>query len=266
MSNSPPRPNDHKNSSEANVENLLARMSSADRPDAEFVTRLQTEMCQEAKRLADSRTTTLTPPKHIRWRFALPTVAMVAAVFVLGYWVGVQQNQTADHSIAKPLVSVKHSDESPDSPNTMTKPISVAVMASPRIPFHRQLTTVGPENAVCLSYDDLALQPKSSLSDLNTQKLQPLSGQRVRIRGFMRPSFEETDLTRFWLARDNQFCCFGPNPKLCDIIRVTLRDGSTTDYIEGRPFDVVGVLHIDPRLDDEIPELLTLNDAIVVSR
>ncbi|WP_166826788.1 hypothetical protein [Thalassoroseus pseudoceratinae] len=266
MSNSQPSRNDVTNSSEANVENLLARMSSADRPDAEFVTRLQTEMCQEAKRLADSRAAKLPAANPFRWRFALPTVAAVAVVFLLGYWVGVQHNQTVDHPIVKSRTLVNASDETPAPPNTMTKPISVAVMASPRIPFHRQLTTVGPENAVCLSYDDLAVPPKSSAAGLNTQKLQPLSGQRVRIRGFMRPSFEETDLTRFWLARDNQFCCFGPNPKLCDIIRVTLRDGSTTDYIEGRPFDVVGVLHIDSKTDDQTPELLTLNDAIVVSR
>lgn len=135
-----------------------------------------------------------------------------------------------------------------------------------QIAFDRQLTTVGPENAVCLSYDDLVYQPRPEATTPAVEKLQPLFGHRIRIRGFMRPSFEESDLTGFWLARDNQFCCFGPNPKMCDIIRVTLRDGSTTNYIEGRPFDVVGILEIDPTSADETPDLLTLNDAIVVSR
>ncbi len=259
MSATPP-PNDQPDSAPANVESLLSRMSSADHPDPQFVVQLQTELCREAKRLAASRSVGLAAPSRFRWQRVLQTTA-VAAVFVLGFWLGIQQSDT--DIPATPIAASEHTHTAlPDQPDVTTAPITVPVAATSPIAFHRQLATVGPENAVCLSYDDLVPRPQTDAIEC----LEPLSGRRVRIRGFMRPSFVETDLTGFWLARDNQFCCFGPNPKQGDIIHVTLRDGSTTDYIEGRPFDVVGILTIDSDATDSVPELLSLNDAIVVSR
>jgi len=80
--------------------------------------------------------------------------------------------------------------------------------------------------------------------------LQNLDGAVIRIRGFMYPTFLATGLTEFAMARDNGICCFVRQPKIYDIISVSLAEGETTDYIANRPFDVEGVFRIDPESDE----------------
>ena len=94
--------------------------------------------------------------------------------------------------------------------------------------------------------------------------LKDLDGKRVRVRGFMFPSFEDTNIRGFTLARDNQICCFGRNPLVYDLVDVFMRKGESTDYIQNRPFDVIGVFHIG---DSIIPgELYSLDDAVVIDK
>jgi hypothetical protein len=95
--------------------------------------------------------------------------------------------------------------------------------------------------------------------------LKHLDGRRIRIRGFMYPTEVESGIKHFMLARDNQICCFGRNPKIYDLFWVHLREGETTDYILGRPFDVVGVFHIQPIIEDgTIYQLYVMDDAVVI--
>ncbi len=108
-----------------------------------------------------------------------------------------------------------------------------------------------------VTYDDLDLLKVLNMEPVPADAvshfpawLSELDGKPVRIRGFMFPTFSATDLTEFVLARDNGICCFVRKPKVYDIIGVTLADGEKTDYIEGRPFDVQGILRIDPAADD----------------
>jgi hypothetical protein len=83
----------------------------------------------------------------------------------------------------------------------------------------------------------------------------------------MYPPFETTGIRGFVLARDNQICCMGRDPKRYDVIDVFLRRGVTTDYISNRPFDVVGVFHIQPEADDgELYQLYVIDDAIIIDR
>ncbi len=125
-----------------------------------------------------------------------------------------------------------------------------------------------------MSYDDLDL-----LKILNMDPVPPdavehfpewlkaLDNKRIRIRGFMYPPFESTGIRAFVLARDNQICCFGRNPKVYDLIAVRLRDGVTTDYIQNRPFDVVGRFHIAPVVEDgKLYELYRIDEAIIIDR
>lgn len=107
-----------------------------------------------------------------------------------------------------------------------------------------------------VTYDDLDLLKVLNMEPVPADAvshfpawLSELDGKPVRIRGFMFPTFSATDLTEFVLARDNGICCFVRKPKVYDIIGVTLADGEKTDYIEGRPFDVQGILRIDPAVD-----------------
>lgn len=127
----------------------------------------------------------------------------------------------------------------------------------------------GPEKALRVSFDDIDLLKVLNMDPVteNAPELMPkwlkdLDGKRIRIRGFMFPPFEETNIRGFTLARDNQICCFGRNPLVYDLVDVYMRKGETTDYIQNRPFDVVGVFHIG---DSIIPgELYSVDDAIVV--
>jgi hypothetical protein len=130
------------------------------------------------------------------------------------------------------------------------------------------------EGAYRVSYDDIDL-----LKTLNMEPVPPdavsyfpewlsnLDGKRIRIRGFMYPTFRQTGIDIFVLARDNQICCFGRNPKIYDLITVEMKQGVTTDYILNRPFDVVGTFHIRPDVEDgELFNLYEITDAVVVDK
>ncbi len=78
-----------------------------------------------------------------------------------------------------------------------------------------------------------------------TPQVKALDGRRVKIRGFMLPSFVNKGLKYFVLVRDNQECCFGPGAALFDAIHIDLAEGVTAEY-SYPPIAVEGVFHIDP--------------------
>jgi hypothetical protein len=129
----------------------------------------------------------------------------------------------------------------------------------------------GAEKALRVSFDDfdllkvLNMDPVTDDAPSRMPKwLKQLDGKRVRVRGFMYPPFEDTGIRGFTLARDNQICCFGRNPLVYDLVDIFMRKGETTDYIQNRPFDVVGIF----RIGDSIApgELYSMDDAIVIDR
>lgn len=139
---------------------------------------------------------------------------------------------------------------------------------------HREFKVEGPQNALRVSYDDLDLLkvlnmepvPEDALKHFPSW-LKALDGQRIRLRGFMYPTFQATGIDQFVLARDNQICCFGRNPKVYDLVSVQMRDGVTTDYIQNRPFDVVGTFRIDLIAEGGKPMgLYWLEDCIVINK
>ena len=125
-----------------------------------------------------------------------------------------------------------------------------------------------------VSYDDIDLLKVLNMDPVlpDPQNYMPawlksLDGRRIRIRGFMYPTFQQTGVHAFGLARDNQICCFGRNPKIYDVFDVVLREGTTTNYIPNRPFDVVGVFHIRPEAEDgKLYRLYEMDDAAVISK
>ena len=84
----------------------------------------------------------------------------------------------------------------------------------------------------------------------------------------MYPAFKDTGLTAFLIARDTEQCCFGTFAKVYDRFLVRMRKDVTTDYFLLRPFDVVGVLHIDPRADEdgELYQMYRIDDAVVIKK
>ena len=130
----------------------------------------------------------------------------------------------------------------------------------------------GPEGAVRVSYDDIDLLKVINMDPVTLDApkhmpnwLKELNGKRIRIRGFMSPAFKQTGLEGFLMGRDNKACCFPGRAKIYDLFPVRLRKGHTTNYIQNRPFDVVGTFQIKPWIEDgEMLRLYQIVDAVVV--
>lgn len=140
----------------------------------------------------------------------------------------------------------------------------------------RKFAVEGPAGALRVGFDDLDLlkilrmDPVTpDCKDKMPAWLQGLSGKPVRIRGYMKPGLLVTGIPQFLLVRDTGLCCFGPKGKIYDMIAVTLKPGTTTDYIELRPFDVVGTFRIEVvTLEDDgtIFGLYYIDDAQIVRK
>lgn len=245
----------------ANIEQLLQRASDHDEPTPEFRERVRQSLLAESSK---PRTANSVAPR--RWSslgFTIPIA--IAAAFVGGLLVG--------HYRSDPANSVQH--VTLPQPESSIAPEADGKRQPTPIPVTRVMHSVGADGATCISYVDLDLakklnvdRVKATVAERLPEDLKQLSGKRVRIRGFMVPSFLESGLRGFRLARDNNACCFGPNPKVTHVIPVKLRDGVTTDYIHGRPFDVEGTFFIEPAPtpDGELDNLYCISDAVVVPR
>lgn len=138
----------------------------------------------------------------------------------------------------------------------------------------REFQAEGPREAVRVSFDDFDLLKVLNMepvpvdaADHMPDWLKGLDGRVVRVRGFMYPSFEETGIEQFLLARDNQICCFGRDPKIYDLVHVRMKSGVTTRYIANRPFDVVGVFRIKPAaLDGRLAALYKIEEGTVIEK
>lgn len=138
----------------------------------------------------------------------------------------------------------------------------------------RTFAKEGREKAWRVSYDDLDLLKILNMEPVPTNAteyfptwLENLNGQTIRLRGFMYPNFLSSGIEQFVLARDNQICCFGRDPKIYDLVAVTMLPGKTTDYIPNRPFDVIGTFRIE-LLEEEgkLLGLYWLENAQVIDR
>lgn len=97
-----------------------------------------------------------------------------------------------------------------------------------------------------VGFDDIKLDLKKDqpfATDLLTPKVTELDGARIRIRGYMLPSFQQKGITRFVLVRDNMECCFGPGAALHDCIIVDMVGGASAAF-STRPMTVEGTFKI----------------------
>ena len=77
-----------------------------------------------------------------------------------------------------------------------------------------------------------------------TPAIEALSGQRIRIRGFMLPTAQQRGIKQFVLVRDNQQCCFGPGAALFDCILVEMQ-GDQSAQFSIRPVAVTGKFEVN---------------------
>jgi hypothetical protein len=80
--------------------------------------------------------------------------------------------------------------------------------------------------------------------ELLPKRVSALEQSRVRIRGYILPSFQQRGLTQFVLVRDNQECCFGPGAALHDCVVVRMRPGRSADF-SIRPVAVEGTFRVE---------------------
>jgi hypothetical protein len=76
-----------------------------------------------------------------------------------------------------------------------------------------------------------------------TPPIEAMSGQRIRIRGYILPTPQRAGIKQFVLVRDNQECCFGPGAALYDCILVEMKNGATAEFTI-KPVAVEGVFEI----------------------
>jgi hypothetical protein len=95
--------------------------------------------------------------------------------------------------------------------------------------------------------------------------LRSLDGKRVRLRGYMYPTYE-SEVEQFILLRDNLECCFGPGAKIYDNLMVDMKPGTKSKYVNMREsLEVVGRFRIDLKAErGYIYGLYRIEDATVV--
>lgn len=98
-----------------------------------------------------------------------------------------------------------------------------------------------PEGHVRIGFGDLqpdashAIPPESALA---------LDGQQVYVKGYMLPGDRSDNITKFILVPDLGTCCFGGDPKITDMIEVTLTDHPGLGYNFHR-YGLGGTLHVE---------------------
>ena len=175
---------------------------------------------------------------------------------------------TAAKSIVSDQSGLTGRDETPEIDNSATQESHKIELLIPEKSFRRERGT----DAVRISYDDIDLLKILNMEpvppnavDYFPEWLSALDGKRIRIRGWMFPTFVSEGLTSFTLARDNGICCFVRKPKIYDVIFVSLEKGQSSNYIDQRPFDVEGTFRIDNEGDgSELPRLYRIEDARVL--
>ncbi|MFM9025895.1 MAG: hypothetical protein ACKON7_11255 [Planctomycetaceae bacterium] len=127
----------------------------------------------------------------------------------------------------------------PATPSTAASRTGAA--AAPRV---RVTAAGGPRE---ITFDDIKLDMEKGAAftpDLLPERVTALDGTRIRVRGYILPSFQQSGLTQFVLVRDNMECCFGPGAALHDCIVVRMVPGRAADF-SIRPVAVAGTFRLD---------------------
>ena len=100
-----------------------------------------------------------------------------------------------------------------------------------------------PEN---VTFDDVKFEIEKNEDfsrQILTDKINNFEGKRIKIRGYIRPSFKQTGIEKFILVRDNQECCFGPGAMIYACMIVGMKKGTATEFTT-RPITVEGDFYL----------------------
>jgi hypothetical protein len=119
-----------------------------------------------------------------------------------------------------------------------------------------------------LTFDDLKFEMEKGgefKRSMITPKIEGYVGRKIKIAGYIYPTFLQSGITQFVLVRDNMECCFGPGAALYDCINVVMMPGKSIDY-STRPVTVEGVFKLQEMLDfDGVVRAIYHLDGIAVN-
>ncbi len=151
--------------------------------------------------------------------------------------------------------------------DTSEKPVRAAQIST----GSKQKTSASPaadrQKIYELTFDDLAFEMEKTEKfkrTMLTPKINSYDGSTIRLRGFIRPSFSQSGLTKFVFVRDNKECCFGPGAALYDCVLVRLAKGNKTDFTV-RPVTIEGTFYLKEYQgpDGKVWSIYRMKDAAV---
>ena len=111
----------------------------------------------------------------------------------------------------------------------------------------QQITKNKKSKTQAISFDDIKFEMKKGdlfKRSMLTKKITDYDGKKIKIRGYILPSFKQDGLTQFVLVRDNMECCFGPGAAIYDCMMIQMQSGKSTSF-SVRPVTVEGDFKID---------------------
>lgn len=106
-----------------------------------------------------------------------------------------------------------------------------------------EYATEVPEGYQRISFADLQPTREHPELPVSPESLK-LNGQKVFVKGYVYPGESRKNIKRFILVPDMGTCCFGGQPKLTDMIEVTLADPMRVDW-STRKCKLGGVLRVE---------------------
>jgi len=103
-----------------------------------------------------------------------------------------------------------------------------------------------PDGHTRISFEDLEGETDPKTGELVLPK--SLDGQRVFVKGYIHPGVSSAgEVKKFILVPDMGTCCFGGQPKMTDMIEVSIVDAPGVRYSQ-RKRKLGGVLHVSERI------------------
>lgn len=164
-----------------------------------------------------------------------------------------EPKQTDPPKVDPPTPEPKQADEPKDPPPTQPKDAEPAVDSKGRPVAEKRPEKKAPRptdknKPYDITFDTIKFgieKGEQFEREMLTEEIEGLVGQRVKIRGYMLPSFQQSGIAQFVLVRDNMECCFGPGAAIYDCVLIQMEEGRTTDY-KIRPITVDGYFDIKP--------------------
>jgi len=171
--------------------------------------------------------------------------AEVAMLEVVEITIGAPEN--SEFKTVLPKMYALHLGEMWDSQfiNDVERPINLSEVER-LISVAKRIAAAATPALRDISFDDIKLDMQKGdpfSRDLLPTRVTGLENSRVRIRGYILPSFQQTGLTQFVLVRDNMECCFGPGALLHDCVVVRMVPGKTAAF-SVRPVAVTGTFRV----------------------